>query len=59
MESLGYVKSARTRQKINHWFRQQDHDNNHKGLEILEREKHLLNLPKLKAADLFQTFNHE
>ena len=59
-ESFGYVKSARTRQKINHWFRQQDHDNNYKnGLEVLEREKHLLNLPKLKANDLVQTFNKQ
>ena len=59
-ESLGYIKSARTRQKINHWFRQQDHDNNYKeGLEILEREKHLLNLPKLKPADLVKTFNRQ
>ena len=59
-ESFGYIKSARTRQKINHWFRQQDHDNNHKnGIDILEREKHLLNLPKLKAVDLVKTFNRQ
>lgn len=59
-ESFGYIKSARTRQKINHWFRQQDHDNNHKeGLEILEREKHLLNLPALKAEDLVKTFGKQ
>lgn len=59
-ESLGYVKSARTRQKINHWFRQQDHEKNYQdGKDILEREKHLLNLPKLKAADLVKPFNRQ
>lgn len=56
-ENLGYAKSARTRQKINHWFRQQDHDNNYQeGQTILEREKHLLNLPNLSAKELAQTF---
>lgn len=59
-DSLGYVKSARTKQKINHWFRQQDHDKNYQdGKEILEREKHMLNLPKLKAADLVKPFNRQ
>ncbi len=59
-ESFGYIKSTRTRQKINHWFRQQDHDNNHKeGLEILEREKHLLNLPALKTDALIKTFGRQ
>ncbi|PIE00039.1 MAG: GTP pyrophosphokinase [Thiothrix nivea] len=59
-EALGYVKSARTRQKINHWFRQQDHEKNYQnGKDILEREKHLLNLPKLKAADLVKPFNRQ
>ncbi|MEZ5536611.1 MAG: bifunctional (p)ppGpp synthetase/guanosine-3',5'-bis(diphosphate) 3'-pyrophosphohydrolase [Thiolinea sp.] len=59
-ESLGYVKSARTKQKINHWFHQQDHEKNYQtGKDILEREKHLLNLPKLKAADLVKPFNRQ
>lgn len=59
-DSLGYVKSARTKQKINHWFRQQNHDKNYQdGKDILEREKHLLNLPKLKAEDLVKTFNRQ
>lgn len=58
--SLGYIKSARTRQKINHWFRQQDHDKNHsEGKALFEREKHLLNLPKLKADELAKQFGRQ
>jgi len=58
--SLNFVKSPRTRQKINHWFRQQNHDRNYQeGQAILEREKHLLNFPNLKAHDLFQQFGKQ
>ena len=58
--SLNFVKAPRTRQKINHWFRQQNHDHNYQeGLAILEREKHLLNFPNLKAHDLFQQFGRQ
>jgi len=59
-ETLGYARSSRTRQKINHWFRQQDHEKNHQeGQAILEREKHLLNLPKLNIAELTQQFGRQ
>nr|CAA6830809.1 MAG: GTP pyrophosphokinase (EC, (p)ppGpp synthetase I [uncultured Thiotrichaceae bacterium] len=59
-DSLGYVKSARTKQKINHWFSQQNHEKNYQnGKGILEREKHILNLPKLKASDLVKPFNRQ
>lgn len=58
--SLGYAKSARTRQKINHWFRQQDHEKNRAtGLEILEHEKHILNLPTLSATDIYKNFGRQ
>lgn len=58
--SLGYAKSSRTRQKINHWFRQQDHEKNRAtGLEILEHEKHILNLPNLNANDLYKNFGRQ
>ncbi len=57
-DTLGYTRSARTRQKIKQWFRQQDHDKNQQeGQAILEREKHLLNLPNLKAKELVQQFS--
>ena len=59
-ESLGYIKSNRTRQKINHWFRQQDHDKNYnEGQSIVEHEKHMLNLPDLNVADLARVFNRQ
>jgi GTP pyrophosphokinase len=58
--SLNFTKSPRTRQKINQWFRQQNHERNYQeGLAILEREKHLLNFPNLKAQDLFQQFGRQ
>ena len=58
--SLGFVKAPRTRQKINHWFRQQNHERNYQeGVAILEREKHKLNFPNLKAQDLFQQFGRQ
>lgn len=58
--SLGYARSARTRQKINHWFRQQDHEKNRtNGIEILEHEKHILNLPQTKAVDLYRNFGRQ
>ncbi|WP_020559075.1 RelA/SpoT family protein [Thiofilum flexile] len=58
--ALGYAKSARTRQKINHWFRQQDHEKNRTtGIEILEHEKHILNLPLVKSAELYRSFGRQ
>lgn len=54
----GYVKSGSTRQKIRLWFRQQNQDQNYKdGMRALEKERHLLNLPKLDYAELAQHFN--
>ncbi len=42
---LGYVRSARSRQKIRRWFRQQDREENiHFGREQLKRELKRLNL---------------
>ena len=58
--SLGFIKSPRTRQKINHWFRQQNHERNYQeGLAFLEREKHKLNFPHLKPNDLYQQFGKQ
>lgn len=58
--SLGYIKSARTRNKINHWFRQQDHEKNAaEGRALFEREKHLLNLPNLTVAEMAKQFGRQ
>ncbi len=44
-EDLGYVRSARSRQKIRRWFRQQDREENIQfGREQLKRELKRLNL---------------
>lgn len=58
LSRAGYVKSGSTRQKIRLWFRQQNQDQNYKdGIRALEKERHLLNLPKLDYAELAQHFN--
>lgn len=58
--SLNFIKAPRTRQKINHWFRQQNHERNYQeGVSILERQKHLLNFPHLKPNDLYQQFGRQ
>ena len=58
--SLNFIKAPRTRQKINHWFRQQNHERNYQeGVAILDRQKHVLNFPNLKAGDLFQQFGRQ
>ncbi|HMT92382.1 RelA/SpoT family protein [uncultured Thiothrix sp.] len=58
--SLNFIKAPRTRQKINHWFRQQNHERNYQeGLAILDRQKHLLNFPNLKPHDLYQQFGRQ
>lgn len=58
--SLGYVGSSSTRSKIRHWFRQQDHDKNIKdALELLEQEKHRLNLGKINITPLLKRFHQQ
>jgi len=58
--SLGYVGSSSTRSKIRHWFRQQDHEKNyHDGLEIIEQEKHQLNLSKIDLEPLLKRFHQQ
>ena len=55
---LGYVKSAGVRQKIRQWFSQQHHEQNYKdGEKLLEKERHLLNLPKFNYVELAKQFN--
>ena len=58
--ALGYVGSSSTRSKIRHWFRQQDHDKNKQdGLEIIEQEKHRLNLKTIDFKSLLTRFNQQ
>lgn len=58
VKELGFVKSGSTRQKIRQWFSQQNHEQNYKdGERILEKERHLLNLPKLDYNELAKQFN--
>ncbi len=58
IKELGFVTSGSTRQKVRQWFSQQNHEQNYKdGERILEKERHLLNLPKLDFAELAKQFN--
>ncbi len=58
--SLGYIGSASSRSKIRHWFRQQDHEKNlHDGKEIIEQEKHRLNLKKIDLEPLLKRFHQQ
>lgn len=58
--ALGYIGSASSRGKIRHWFRQQDHEKNiQDGEDILEQEKHRLNLKKIDLKPLVKRFRHQ
>ncbi|KAA8731628.1 bifunctional (p)ppGpp synthetase/guanosine-3',5'-bis(diphosphate) 3'-pyrophosphohydrolase [Acinetobacter qingfengensis] len=60
VNSLGYIKTARARDKLRHWFRQQDRSKNLEiGREILHKELTRLALhPKsIDLSDYCSTFN--
>ena len=58
--SLGYIGSSSTRSKIRHWFRQQDHEKNiQDGMEILEQEKHRLNIKEFDFEALQKRFHQQ
>ncbi|GAA0417658.1 GTP diphosphokinase [Cocleimonas flava] len=58
--TLGYVGSASSRSKIRHWFRQQDHGKNlQDGKDVIEQEKHRLNLKKIDLEPLIQRFRFQ
>ncbi len=58
--SLGYIGSSSSRSKIRHWFRQQDHEKNiQDGMEILEQEKHRLNIKSFDFEALQTRFHHQ
>lgn len=59
-KSLGYACSSRTRTKIRHWFRQQDHDENYReGKSLFLQERHRLGVGKLTAEELVTHFGKQ
>jgi len=58
--ALGYIGSSSSRSKIRHWFRQQDHGQNLiDGKEIIEQEKHRLNLKDIELKPLLKRFHQQ
>jgi GTP pyrophosphokinase len=58
--SLGYIGSSSSRSKIRHWFRQQDHEKNiQDGMEILDQEKHRLNIKEFDFEALQKRFHQQ
>ena len=58
--TLGYVGSPGSRTKIRHWFRQQDHEKNlQDGKDVIEQEKHRLNLKKIDIEPLMKRFRQQ
>ena len=54
----GYVTTSRARNRIRHWFKQQDHDEHvHIGREALDREVRRLSVPRPDLDDLAKRFN--
>ncbi len=58
--SLGYTGSSRTRGKIKHWFRQQDHDKNRDdGIALLEQEQQRLGIQRIELSVLCKRFRQQ
>ncbi|MDO6620447.1 MULTISPECIES: GTP diphosphokinase [unclassified Shewanella] len=56
--NLGYIKSSRSRSKIQHWFKQQDRDKNMvAGKELLEAELNRVSLHLKDAKVAVERFN--
>ena len=54
----GYVTTSRARNRIRHWFKQQDHDQHvHIGRDALDREVKRLSVPKPDLDDLAKRFS--
>ena len=59
-KTLGYTGSSRTRGKIKHWFRQQDHDKNRDdGIALLEQEQQRLGIKRIDLAALCKRFRQQ
>ena len=58
--ALGYIGTPSSRTKIRHWFRQQDHDKNWQdGKDLIEQEKHRLNLKKINIKPILERFHQQ
>lgn len=58
--NLGYIKSARARQKIRQWFRRQSREENvARGREILEKELRRLGLAQSRFEEIARLFDCE
>ena len=58
--NLGYIKSARARQKIHQWFRRQSREENiARGREILGKELRRLGLAQSRFEKIARLFDHE
>jgi RelA/SpoT family (p)ppGpp synthetase len=57
--SLGYIKTARARQKIRQWFRRQSREENiARGREILEKELRRLGLVQSRFEEIARLFDY-
>ncbi len=58
--SLGYIGAPSSRTKVRHWFRQQDHEKNlQDGKDLIDQEKHRLNLKKIELKPLLERFHYQ
>jgi GTP pyrophosphokinase len=58
--NLGYLKTARARAKVRHWFRQQNYDENlAQGLEIFNRELKRFGVTEPDRARLTTRYNYK
>ncbi len=58
--NLGYLKTARARAKVRHWFRQQNYDENlADGLEIFQRELKRFGISEPDRACLAARYNYK
>jgi len=57
---LGYLRTARARQKVRQWFRRQAREQNiERGRELVEKELRRLSLEKFKLDELARLFHQE
>jgi GTP pyrophosphokinase len=57
---LGYIKTARARAKVRHWFKHQNYEENvSQGRAILERELHRLGISEVNYEKLAHRFNFD
>jgi GTP pyrophosphokinase len=58
--NLGYLKTARARAKVRHWFRQQNYDEHHaQGLEVFHREMKRFGVVEVDRGKLASRYNYK